>query len=66
MISLRSTEFVFARRHHTDGCLAFNLAESDGFDGAVEVLVNLEHGRFLMKGLKRACQYAQRAKPRHF
>lgn len=49
---LAGAEFVFARGHYADGGRAFNHGETDGFDGAVEVFVDLEHLRFLERGWK--------------
>lgn len=40
---LAGAELVIARRHDADGGRACCHVEGDGFDGAVEVLVDLEH-----------------------
>jgi hypothetical protein len=48
--TLAGAEFVFARGHDADGRLTFSVAKGDRLDGAVEVLVDFKHGRFLEKG----------------
>ena len=63
--ALAGPECVSARGHHADGGFTFRLFESNRFDGAVEVLVDFEHERFLGKGLKKVAQYAERIKGRH-
>ncbi|ABP79542.1 conserved hypothetical protein [Stutzerimonas stutzeri A1501] len=55
---LRSAELIFARGHHADGGRTFRHFERDGFDGAVEVLVDLEH-LVSFAGWKEGRQYAQ-------
>ena len=47
---LAGAELIFTRGHHADGGRTFSHGEADGFDGAVEVLVDLEHLRFLGMG----------------
>src|SRR5690606_5520525 len=44
-LALAGAEFVFAGSHDADGGGALIQAESDGLDGAVEILVDFEHGK---------------------
>src|SRR3989344_4722502 len=48
--TLAGAEFVFARSHDANGRWTFSSAKGDRLDGAVEVLVDFKHGRFLEKG----------------
>src|SRR5690606_8028923 len=47
---LGGAELVFAWSHHANGGGAVGHVEGDGFDGAVEVFVDLRHGGWLRGG----------------
>src|SRR5690606_31718627 len=61
---LAGAELVFADGHYADGGRTVGHVECDGFYGAVEILVDLEHADS-SEGRKKAGKYAQARDSRH-